>query len=201
MTKETSINIYQSVLPGVVEVDPQIHMDTRGFMGETYRHALLEEMTGRRISWKQGNVSVSRLHAIRGFHFSVAPEGQDKYVTCLHGVVWDVVLDVRENSPTFGEWQGFSLSGMNLKSIYIPTGYAHGFMAMTENAVVGYQLSSTYDPAHEHGVNPMGSAEGLTWGNVTQPILSVKDRDAPTLEKARTRGMLPRYIDTAHEMK
>jgi dTDP-4-dehydrorhamnose 3,5-epimerase len=195
------MEIFQSVFPEVIEVHPTIHEDRRGRLAETYHQDLLEEMTGRSLPWKQGNTSVSAARTIRGLHYSLAPGGQDKYVTCLHGMVWDVAVDIREESPTFGQYAAFVLSGETLNSVYIPTGFAHGFLAMKEGSVVSYLLSSTHNPGAEYGIHPLDPRLDLSWGGVVDPILSDRDKKAHTLKEMQSQGMLPRYRTTDHDKR
>jgi len=190
------MEIFQSFFPEVIEVHPTIHKDARGRLAETYQHGLLKEMTGRSLTWKQGNTSVSMARTIRGLHYSLAMEGQDKYVTCLHGTVWDVVVDVRRGSPTFGQYTTFALSGDTLNSVFIPTGFAHGFLAVESHSVVSYLMSSAYNPAREYGIHPLDPEVGLGWKGIADPVISDKDLRAPTLAEAMEQRILPLYPET-----
>lgn len=190
--------ITETDLPGVFISTPFVHQDTRGSLAETYRHALLEEVLGRPVAWEQENVTVSRERTIRGLHYSLDPRGQAKYVTCVHGLVWDVVVDVRQNSPTFGIYGAFTLSGDRRNSVYIPAGYAHGFLSMTDS-VVAYKISTPYSPEHEQGINPLDEYLDVRWLGVIDPVISAKDRSAPSLRELRRRGTLPLYATTTRE--
>ena len=198
---EDDVDIQETTLPGVLRIQPKLFADARGAFAETYRHGALEEAVGHALSWKQNNVSVSTARTIRGLHFSTAPGGQAKYVTCVKGTVWDVIMDVRVGSPAFGAYTAVTLAADHLTSVYIPSGFAHGFLALTEGATVHYLLSSAYDPGHEYGISPFDPVLALGWNGVPDPVLSDKDRDAPGLYEARDRGILPFYADTANAKK
>lgn len=182
-----------TVIPGVLEVRPDIHGDDRGWFAEMYRGAELEDHVGHRVHWAQGNVSVSRARTVRGIHYSIAPAGQAKYVTCQEGMVWDVFMDLRPDSPSFGSWGAVTLTAEDANAVYIPEGVGHGFLAMTD-ARVSYLVSTPYNPETEHGINPYDPVLGINWCGVIDPLLSEKDRTAPSFQEMEEKGLLPRGV-------
>lgn len=198
-TDEHGMRIAETELPGVWEIHPHIHGDHRGWFTESYRQDLLEHAVGHPLSWVQGNTSVSKVGTIRGLHYSIAPGGQAKYVTCTHGMVWDVAVDVREGSPTFGRYASVTLNAEQGTAVYIPAGFAHGFVAMTDNARVSYLVSTPYAPEYEFGISPFDESITPGWVLLSDPILSEKDRTAPTLAQAEKSGDLPVYSDPDKE--
>lgn len=187
------MRIEKTDLPGVLKITPLSFTDSRGWFTEVYRDDLLESAVGHPLQWLQGNLSVSRVGTIRGLHYSIAPKGQAKYVTCTYGMVWDVVVDIRVGSPHFGEWASITLNGEDASSVYIPEGFAHGFAAITDNARVSYLVSTPYSPEHEFGITPLDEDLGMGYTVLNNLILSEKDRTAPTLAQARKNGDLPVY--------
>lgn len=187
------MKITEMTLPGVLEIHPTFHRDDRGRFAETYRQDLLEDVVGHSLSWAQGNTSVSVVRTIRGMHYSVAPGGQAKYVTCTSGRVWDVVADVRVGSPSFAQYSATVLTGEEGNAVYIPAGFAHGFVALTEGSQVSYLVSTPYNPVYEFGITPFDPQLDINWCGVLDPVLSDKDLRAPVLDRAQKAGVLPVY--------
>lgn len=187
------MKIREMSVHGVYEIQPQIHEDDRGRFAETYRRDALEEAVGHSVDWVQGNTSVSRARTIRGIHYSLAPEGQAKYVTCTSGRAWDMAVDLRVGSPSFGAYTAVVLDTVLHNAVYIPPGFGHGFLAMTEDTQVSYLTSSRYQPEYEWGITPYDPFFNIRWCGVIDPILSQKDVQAPTLDHARKTGILPVY--------
>jgi dTDP-4-dehydrorhamnose 3,5-epimerase len=176
-------------------ITPVQHGDERGVFLEWFQTDQLAAVVGHRPAWKQANCSVSRRGTLRGIHFADVPPGQAKYVTCLHGAVLDVVVDLRVGSPTFGRWDSALLDGTDRRAVYLAEGLGHGLMALTDEATVGYLCSEPYAPGREHGLNPFDPALGIAWPEGIEPVLSAKDADAPTLSEAADQGRLPSYAD------
>ena len=149
---------------------PRLFSDERGFFFESYRKGDVE--------FVQDNVSFSKKGTVRGLHFQSFP-GQAKLLTCLSGEIWDVVVDLRKELPTFGKWQGFSLKPG--EQIFVPIGFAHGFCAL-QDAMVQYKVSAFYNPETEKTIRWNDPAIGVAWPRVN-PILSDRDRSAPLLEE------------------
>jgi dTDP-4-dehydrorhamnose 3,5-epimerase len=160
-----------------------------------YRFDALAEAVGHPITLAQVNTSRSRRGSIRGIHYADVPPGQAKYVTCARGSILDVVVDIRTGSPSFGSWCATVLDESGRASLYIPEGLGHGFIALTEDAVVNYLCSATYNPAAERGINPLDPELGIGWPPEIEPVLSPKDLQAPSLAEAGAQGVLPRYAD------
>jgi dTDP-4-dehydrorhamnose 3,5-epimerase len=132
---------------------------------------------------------------IRGVHFASVPPGQAKYVTCVSGVVLDVIVDIRVGSPSFGRWESIRLDDTDRQAVFLSEGLGHAFTALSDEATVIYLCSTPYTPGREHGVHPLDPEIGIGWPVDTEPVLSGKDAAAPTLEQARRSGLLPSYSD------
>lgn len=174
---------------------PQVHHDARGSFAEAFRGAEFEADLGYRFEVAQVNCSVSRAGVIRGVHFSDVPPGQAKFVTCASGAVLDVVVDIRDGSPTFGKWEATRLSAGERNAVFLSEGLGHAFLALTDDATVVYLCSTPYAPGREHGLNPLDPALAIDWPAGIPPVLSAKDQAAPGLEQARSDALLPRYED------
>ncbi|GGK72722.1 dTDP-4-dehydrorhamnose 3,5-epimerase family protein [Mangrovihabitans endophyticus] len=177
-------------IDGVWVVTPRRHEDHRGVFLEWYRADLLAETAGRELPLAQANISVSARGAIRGIHFADSPPGQAKYVTCVSGAIMDVVVDIRVGSPTFGHWEGIRLDDRERRAVYLADGLGHGFCALTPAATVLYMTSSRYDPGVERALDPLDPAVGIRWPT-GDPVLSDRDRAAPTLAELQARDLLP----------
>ena len=179
---------------GAFEISPVHWDDSRGSFLEWYRFDLLEQATGRRLDLRQANLSVSHRGVLRGIHFADTPPGQAKYVTVPRGAILDYAVDLRVGSPTFGAWESVRLDDVERHALFLEEGLGHAFVALEEDTVVSYLVSSVYHPEHEHGVSPFDADLGLTFpSDLGELIVSDKDRDAPTLAEARERGMLPDF--------
>ncbi|MGH7616123.1 MAG: dTDP-4-dehydrorhamnose 3,5-epimerase [Gemmatimonadaceae bacterium] len=174
---------------GVLVVEPRIFSDARGTFFETYRVDAFAEM-GIDATFVQDNVSVSRGGVLRGLHFQ-EPHRQAKLIQALEGEVFDVAVDVRAGSPTFGRAVWTTLSRANRRQLFIPPGFAHGFVATSDEAVVVYKCSDYYTPSCEHAVKWNDPALGIPWP-VLSPVLSAKDEAAPLLADLPP-GALPRF--------
>lgn len=165
-------------IPGVVVVEPDVHVDGRGFFVETY-HADRYREHGIAAPFVQDNHSRSVAGTLRGLHLQLhRPQG--KLIRVIEGEVFDVAVDVRRGSPTFGRWVAVTLTAENFKQCYVPPGFAHGFYVVSAIAQVEYKCTDVYDPASEIGVAWNDPALGISWP-VSQPILSPRDSHHPTL--------------------
>ncbi|MGZ4582428.1 MAG: dTDP-4-dehydrorhamnose 3,5-epimerase family protein [Nocardioidaceae bacterium] len=193
------MDIRELSIRGAFEVRPAVHGDERGTFVEWFRAEQFEAATGHPFTFAQANCSVSAVGALRGVHFAKLPPSQAKYVTCTHGSVYDVVVDIRVGSPTYGKWEGVELRGGARNAVYLGEGLGHAFMALADGSVVTYLCSAPYAPDREFGVNPLDEALGIAWpttdviGAPLEPLLSPKDLAAPTLEEAAALGLLPDY--------
>lgn len=173
-------------LDGLVVIEPDVFGDDRGFLVETYRGDLWHEL-GVDVDFVQHNHSRSARGTLRGLHFQTEP-GQAKLVRCSSGRIFDVAVDLRRDSPTFGQWEGHELDDRAHRQLLIPIGFGHGFCVLSETADVDYQLSSYYDPATESGIAWDDPEVGIEWP-IDEPRLSERDKSAPTL--AEVRDQLP----------
>jgi dTDP-4-dehydrorhamnose 3,5-epimerase len=173
---------------------PRQFPDDRGVFLEWFRGDRLAERANRRIDVLQANHSISRRGTLRGLHFADVPPGQAKYVYCARGAILDVVVDIRDGSPTFGQHAAVQLDDETRRGFFIAEGLAHGFCALTETAEVTYLVSTTYNPTAEHTVNALDPALDIPWPkDVGALVLSDKDSAAPSVEQARATGTLPSY--------
>lgn len=168
----------ETKLDGLVLLEPEVFGDARGFMVETYRRDAWAEL-GIDAEFIQQNHSRSAAGTLRGIHFQTDP-GQAKLVRCSRGKVFDVAVDLRRGSPTFGHWEGHLLDDDAHRQLFIPVGFGHGFAALSEVADVSYQLTSAYDPATEAGIAWDDPDVGVEWP-LPDPLLSERDRSAPRL--------------------
>lgn len=186
---------------GVWEVSPRRIADERGVFHEAFTDPEFRRMTGHRFDLAQVNVSVSGEGVLRGLHFADVPPGQAKYVLCPGGTVFDVVVDVRVGSPTFGEWAGVILDAHENRALYIPEGVAHGFLALEPESTVMYLCSEGWRPGAEHVVDAFDPHIAIDWpavaldGTPIDHVMSEKDGDAPGLLDAAAAGRLPQWED------
>jgi dTDP-4-dehydrorhamnose 3,5-epimerase len=165
-------------LDGTVLLEPVVHGDERGFFIETFRRDLWAEH-GVEAEFVQHNHSRSARSTLRGLHFQTEP-GQAKLVRCARGEIFDVAVDLRRDSSTFGQWEGCLLDDEAHRQLFVPVGFAHGFAVLSDVADVTYLCSSTYDPATESGIAWDDPGVGVEWP-VADPLVSERDRNAPTL--------------------
>ena len=168
-------------LGGVVLLEPEVHGDDRGFMVETYRQDLWSDFDID-VEFVQHNHSRSSRGTLRGIHFQTEP-GQAKLVRCPRGRIFDVAVDLRSGSATFGQWEGHELDDEKHRQLFVPAGFGHGFAVLSDVADVAYLLSSTYDPATESGIAWDDPEVGIEWP-VEEPLLSERDKTAPKLAEA-----------------
>lgn len=163
----------------VILITERRHFDNRGFFGETYSRRLYAEI-GIDVEFVQDNHSLSwELGTLRGLHFQAPPYAQGKLVRCGNGAIFDVAVDIRLGSPTYGQWQGFELSVKNGHQLYVPIGFAHGFMTLESDSEIIYKSTDYYEPSAE-GIVRWNSC-GIEWPLTIDPILSGKDATAPIL--------------------
>jgi dTDP-4-dehydrorhamnose 3,5-epimerase len=186
-------------VPGAWEITPNLRSDPRGAFFEWFTDAEFEDFAGHRFDMRQANCSVSSAGVLRGLHFAQLPPSQAKYVTCVRGAVFDVVLDIRVGSPTYGQWDSVLLDDRNRRTIYLSEGLAHGFLALQDDSTVMYLCSAGYSPTREHTISPTDPEIGIHWPATvfgSELMLSERDRDAPTLEQVRSAGLLPTWAET-----
>jgi dTDP-4-dehydrorhamnose 3,5-epimerase len=165
-------------LAGVVLLEPEVFGDERGFLLESFSASHWAEL-GVDVDFVQDNHSRSRRGILRGLHFQTEP-GQAKLVRCVRGQVWDVAVDLRRGSETYGQWEGHELDDVSHRQLFVPVGFAHGFCVLSDQADVHYKLSSYYDPATESGIAWDDPDVAVEWP-VADPEVSERDRSAPRL--------------------
>ncbi|MEV0698134.1 dTDP-4-dehydrorhamnose 3,5-epimerase family protein [Saccharopolyspora sp. NPDC050389] len=181
-------------ITGAYEFTPKAFPDHRGLFVAPFQEAAFIDATGHPLRVAQTNHSVSARNVVRGLHFADVPPGQAKYVYCPRGALLDVVVDIRVGSPTFGRWEAIRLDATEYRAVYLAEGLGHAFAALTDDTVMTYLCSTPYNPAAEHGVDPLDPDLGLPWSDLDgEPILSEKDRSAPGLAQAAEQGLLPDY--------
>jgi dTDP-4-dehydrorhamnose 3,5-epimerase len=173
------MEIEATPIEGVWIVTPRVFQDPRGFSMETFQRERFEA-AGLPGDFVQDNLSYSNRNTLRGLHFQ-NPAGQAKLVQAIQGEIFDVAVDIRVGSPTFGQWFGLRLSGTNNRQMYIAEGLAHGFCVLSETAHVTYKCTDYYAPAHEGGILWSDPEIGIDWP-VDNPLLSEKDRTYPRLQ-------------------
>lgn len=168
-------------LEGLVLVEPKLYTDGRGFFLESYKESEFAAagIDGRFV---QDNHSLSRKNVLRGLHFQRAPKAQGKLVRVIKGTVWDVAVDIRKESPTFKRWHGIELSAENGLMLYIPPGFAHGFLALSDEVHLIYKCTEEYDAALDAGVRWNDPDLAVDWP-VKEPVLSPKDEELPKLKE------------------
>ncbi|MCV7146537.1 dTDP-4-dehydrorhamnose 3,5-epimerase [Mycobacterium riyadhense] len=185
-------------VPGAWEITPTIHGDSRGIFFEWLTDHGFSAFAGHRLDVRQANCSVSSAGVLRGLHFAQVPPSQAKYVTCVSGSVFDVVVDIRLGSPTFGRWASTLLDDQDRRTIYISEGLAHGFLALQDNSTVMYLCSAEYNPQREHTICATDPTLAIDWPLVDGAAASLSDRDAaaPSFDEVRASGLLPTWEET-----
>jgi dTDP-4-dehydrorhamnose 3,5-epimerase len=190
------MQIRQLDIAGAWEITPQLHADARGLFFEWLTDRGFTSFAGHRLDVRQANCSVSAAGVLRGLHFAQLPPSQAKYVTCLSGSVFDVVVDIRVGSPTFGKWDSVLLDDRDRRSVYLSEGLAHGFVALQDNSTVMYLCSAEYNPQREHTIAATDPALAIDWPTEHELVLSDRDAAAPTLDEVRATGLLPTWEET-----
>jgi dTDP-4-dehydrorhamnose 3,5-epimerase len=181
------MNISPTAIPDVMLIEPKVYGDDRGFFFESYNALELAKALGLRQEFVQDNHSKSRQGVLRGLHYQLAPQAQGKLVRVVAGEVFDVAVDIRKGSATFGRWVGETLSSDNHKQLWIPPGFAHGFLTLSEFAEVFYKTTDFYAPRLECAINWNDADIGINWPLeqiAVRPILSIKDQEAPPFQSA-----------------
>ncbi len=193
----SELKVRELNIPGAFEITPAIHGDSRGLFFEWLTDRGFSSFAGHRLDVRQANCSVSAAGVLRGLHFAQLPPSQAKYVTCVSGAVFDVVVDIRLGSPTFGQWDSVLLDDKDRRTIYISEGLGHGFLALQDNSTVMYLCSTEYDPQREHTICATDPALAIDWPLVEGAAPSLSDRDAvaPTFEEVRASGLLPTWAE------
>ncbi|MFI2777869.1 dTDP-4-dehydrorhamnose 3,5-epimerase [Streptomyces sp. ALB3] len=178
-------------IPGAWLHTPAVYPDPRGTFHELYRAEVFSRATGNRFELAQANVSVSRRGVLRGIHYAEVPPGQAKYVACLRGAVFDVTVDLRTGSPSYGRCEAVRLDATNRRTLYLAEGLGHAFLALEDHTTVMYLCSEGYEPEREHGIHPLDPQLAIDWPRDVPFLMSDKDAAAPTLREADRAGTLP----------
>lgn len=169
------MNVIKTAIPDVLIYEPKVFGDERGFFFESFNHKLFEEAVGYPVTFVQDNHSKSSKGVLRGLHYQLPPYAQGKLVRCVAGEVFDVAVDIRKSSPTFGQWVGVHLSGENKRQLWIPEGFAHGFVTLTETAEFLYKTTNYYAPQYEGCLVWNDSQININWP-IKDVLLSGKDQ-------------------------
>jgi dTDP-4-dehydrorhamnose 3,5-epimerase len=172
----------ETKIKGLFEITPRVFNDDRGYFYETFKDSLFKQH-GISGDFVQDNQSFSTKGVLRGLHFQKAPFAQGKLVRVISGSVIDIAVDIRPNSPTFGQYESFLLTGENKKMVYVPEGFAHGFVTL-EDAIFTYKCTNVYDKASESGIIYNDPELNIDWG-VESPLVSEKDLELPTLAQIK----------------
>ena len=179
------MNFIRTEIPDVVIVEPVVHGDERGYFCETYRKDKLEDFLGFEVAFCQDNESKSAYGVLRGLHYQLPPYAQTKLVRVITGKVLDVAVDIRKGSPTFGKYVAVELSGENKRQLFVPRGFAHGFVVLSEEATFAYKVDNYYAPTHDRGIAFDDPQIGIEWQIEKSRLqLSAKDTRQPLLKEA-----------------
>jgi dTDP-4-dehydrorhamnose 3,5-epimerase len=173
------VNVINTGIPDVLIFEPKIFGDDRGFFMESFNQQLFESAVGRKVQFVQDNHSKSSKGVLRGLHYQLAPYSQGKLVRCVTGEVFDVAVDIRKSSSTFGKWVGVHLSEQNKRQLWIPEGFAHGFLVLSESAEFLYKTTNYYAPEFDRGIKWNDPTVGIDWPDEEGVILSSKDQVQP----------------------
>lgn len=172
------MNVIPTVIPDVKIFEPKVFGDERGFFFESFNQKFFENTIGRQVTFVQDNHSKSSKGVLRGLHYQLPPMAQGKLVRVVQGEVFDVAVDIRKSSATFGQWVGVHLSAENKRQLWVPEGFAHGFLTLSETAEFLYKTTNYYSPAHERAMIWNDSTIGIQWPKSEYTALSSKDQKA-----------------------
>ncbi len=179
------MNFIRTDIPDVIIIEPKIHGDERGYFVETFRQDKLEEFLGFKVDFCQDNESKSGRGVLRGLHYQLHPAAQTKLVRVIQGRVLDVAVDIREGSPTFGQHVAVELSGENKRQVFIPRGFAHGFVVLEDETTFAYKVDNYYSPENDRGMAFDDSDLNIDWGMASSELrLSEKDTRQPLFKEA-----------------
>ncbi len=169
---------------GILLFKPTVYYDNRGYFFESY-HQEKYKSVGVDVFFVQENQSLSKKGTVRGLHYQLVPYAQSKLVRVVKGLIWDVVVDLRKNMDTFGQWKGFLLSSRNQHQLFVPKGFAHGFIALSNEAIVAYKCDAYYSAVAEQGIHFQDPTLNIPWEDYEKPqIISEKDAALPLFEEA-----------------
>jgi dTDP-4-dehydrorhamnose 3,5-epimerase len=181
------MNVIPTKIPGLLIIEPKVFGDERGFFFESYNQKSFCQAIGQNVEFVQDNHSKSARNVLRGLHYQMPPKAQGKLLRVVQGEVFDVAVDLRKNSKTFGQWAGLILSAENKKQLWIPPGFAHGFLTLTDSAEFLYKTTDYYSPQHERCIAWDDPEIGIVWPlSDEKPLLSNKDKNGMALQAAGT---------------
>jgi dTDP-4-dehydrorhamnose 3,5-epimerase len=191
-TEGPSVKLNELSIPGLYMLESPVWSDDRGLFREWFKD---EDFRAAGLSFhaRQSNLSLSKKNVVRGLHYSMAPEGQAKVVTCAHGELDDVIVDIRVGSPTFGQHEVVHLAADEERSVYVPVGVAHGFCVTSDTGALTYLLSSPFNAAFELEINPFDAELKVPWTLDGEAIVSPKDAGAPSLRQRLDTQELPLF--------
>ncbi len=179
------MNVIKTPIEGLIILEPKIHGDDRGYFFESYNAKTFREETGLDITFLQDNQARSKKNVLRGLHYQNPPNPQAKLLRVLQGIIWDVAVDIRKGSPTYGQWFGVELSEENKRQFLIPHGFAHGYSVLSETAEVFYKCDNLYDKSAEGGMLFSDPAINIDWKiDIAEAIVSDKDKVQPFMKDA-----------------
>lgn len=173
----TNYVVTETKIQGLLIIEPSIHYDERGFFSETFAQNNFNNMVGSNVNFLQENISQSKKGVLRGLHYQIR-KPQGKLVRVTRGSIYDVAVDIRRTSKTFGQWFAIVLSGTNMKQLWIPEGFAHGFLSLEDDTQVTYKVTNYYDPASEAAFIWNDPSLGINWPIEISPLLSIRDSNA-----------------------
>ncbi|EIZ0677444.1 dTDP-4-dehydrorhamnose 3,5-epimerase, partial [Cronobacter sakazakii] len=177
------MKVVKTDISDVLIFEPKVFGDDRGFFFESFNQKTFMEAVGRKVTFVQDNHSKSACGVLRGLHYQLDPYAQGKLVRCVVGEVFDVAVDIRKNSTTFGKWVGVNLSADNKRQLWIPEGFAHGFLVLSETAEFVYKTTNYYNPESDRGIIWNDEDISIEWPLVRDPILSHKDKNQKKLNE------------------
>lgn len=178
------MNIIKTDIPDVLIFEPRVFGDARGFFFESFSNKFFNEAVGRSVEFVQDNHSQSQKSVLRGLHYQLDPHAQGKLVRCVEGEVFDVAVDIRRSSPTFGKWVGAILSAENKRQLWIPEGFAHGFLALSDTVQFVYKATNYYAPQSERSILWNDPEIGISWPEINEGKLSLSDKDLAAVNLA-----------------
>ncbi len=179
------MNFVKTAIPNVFIIEPKVFGDSRGYFFESFNKEIFEKNVGYSIDFCQDNESKSSYGVLRGLHYQLPPFSQSKLVRVIEGKVLDIAVDIRKNSDTFGKYVAVELSSENKKQFFIPRGFAHGFITLSENAIFQYKVDNYYSPEFDRGIAYDDKSLGIDWQVIIKDIsLSYKDSNHPSLDDA-----------------
>jgi dTDP-4-dehydrorhamnose 3,5-epimerase len=177
------VKVFPTEIPDVLLLEPKVHQDDRGFFLESYNRRTFDDAIGMKVSFVQDNQAFSVRNVLRGLHYQIR-QAQGKLIQVLAGEIFDVAVDLRRSSPTFGKWIGVNLSGGTHRMLWIPAGFAHGYLVLSEHAIMLYKTTDFYAPEHERTIVWSDPGLNIRWPLEAKPIVSDKDRRGVALGSA-----------------